>query len=76
MVNVENYMTYTDIEIGVDNDTFLKLNGNTSIIFRNVTIQPHIIKIRATNPDKKIITFSKNVDVVAGKNIEVVLKLP
>ncbi len=76
MVTVENHSTYSDIEVGIDNEALLKLNDNTSIIFRNVSLQPHLIKIKATNSDKKIIAFSKNVDVTAGKNAEVNLALP
>jgi hypothetical protein len=76
MVDVENYTLYDDIEIGIDSDAFIKLNGNTTIIFRNVTLQPHTIRIKATNSDKRIITLSKNIDVVAGKNVEVKLTLP
>lgn len=76
MVDIENYDAYDDIEVGIDSNAFIKLNGDTSIIFRNVTIQPHAIRIKATNSERRIITFSKNIDVVAGKNVEVKLALP
>ncbi len=75
-VTVENYSGYSDIEVGIDNEASLKLGTLTSIIFRNVSIQPHLIKIKATKTDKTIVTFSKNVDVNLGKPTEVTLTLP
>lgn len=72
---VENFTGYTDIEIGIDNEVPVSLHGLTSTIFRNVSIQPHRIQIRATKADK-IISFSKNVDVTTDKTAEVVLTLP
>ncbi|MEO8413308.1 MAG: SLATT domain-containing protein [Ginsengibacter sp.] len=75
-VTVENFSGYSDIEVGIDNETSVKLGTMTSIIFRNVSIQPHLIKIRATKEDKSIVTFSKNVDVTADKTSEVSLSLP
>jgi hypothetical protein len=75
-VTVENYAEYTDIEIGIDTDTPIKLGSNTSIIFRDVSIQPHLIKIQASRQDKSIVSFSKNIDVSADKTTEVTLTLP
>lgn len=74
--SVENYLGYSDIEVGIDNEALIKLGTTTSIIFRNVSIQPHLIKIRATKADKTIITFSKNVDVNVDKTADVILTLP
>jgi hypothetical protein len=76
MVTVENYTSYSDIGVGIDNEAILKLNGETTLIFRNVSLQPHSIKIRALNSQNQVISFSKNVDVVAGKNADVTLTLP
>lgn len=73
--SVENFADYTDIEIGIDNEVPVRLNGSTSIIFRNVSIQPHRIQIRATKASK-IVSFSKNVDVTVDKTAEVVFTLP
>jgi hypothetical protein len=72
---VENFTDYSDIEIGIDNEVPVSLKGSTSLIFRNVSIQPHRILIRATKAGK-IVSFSKNVDVTADKTAEVVLALP
>lgn len=75
-VNVENYNEYPFIEIGIDNEVPINLGTNTSIIFRNVSIQPHLIRIKATKKDKTIVSFSKNVDAIADKTTEVLLPLP
>lgn len=72
---VENFTDYSDIEIGIDNEVPVGLKGSTSLIFRNVSIQPHRIQIRATKVGK-IVSFSKNVDVTADKTAEVILTLP
>ena len=73
--SIENYTDYTDIEIGIDSEVPIRLMGSTSIIFRNVSIQPHLIKVRA-NKAGNTISFSKNVAVLFDKTAEVVLSLP
>ncbi len=75
-VAVENYSNYKDIEVGIDDNPLMKLGTTTSIIFRNVSIQPHMIKIKATKSDNSLITFSKNADANSDKTTEVVLTLP
>ncbi len=75
-VSVENYSNYKDIEIGLDDAPLLKLGATTSIIFRNVSLQPHLIKIKATKSDNSLITFSKNADATADKTTEVTMTLP
>lgn len=74
-VSIENYNGYSEIEIGIDEEPLIKLNSLTSFIFRNVSIHPHSIQIRAKK-DGKVIAFSKNVDVIGDKTVDVVLNLP
>jgi len=74
-VTVENFTEYTGIEIGIDQELPVSLNGATSIIFRNVSIQPHLIQIRAVKAGNTV-SFSKNVEVTSDKTAEVVLSLP
>lgn len=74
-VNIENHIGYSDIEIGIDEEPLIKLNNITSLIFRNVSIQPHTIKIQARK-ENKLIAFSKNVDVIGDKTVDVVINLP
>ena len=75
-VNIENYSNYKDIEVGIDDDPFEKLGATTSIIFRNVSIQPHLVKIKAAKHDNTMVTFSKNANVNSDKTTELVLALP
>lgn len=75
-VVVENYQNYKDIEIGIDDNPLIKLGTTTSIVFRNVSIQPHVIKIKAIKADNTLITFSKNADATSEKTTEVTLALP
>ncbi len=76
LVEVQNYTGYSQIEVGVDNDPFKILGGNTSIIFRSVSIQPHVIRIRASKHDGSIISFSRIIDITPGNNGEITLTLP
>lgn len=75
-VTVENYTGYKDIEIGLDDNPYEKLGTKTSIIFWNVSKQPHLIKIKALKSDNSLVTFSKNTDANSDKTTEVTLALP
>jgi hypothetical protein len=76
-VSIENYIGYSGIEITIDEqEPWIKLNEMTSYIFRNVSIKPHTILIHGKNENGKIITVSKNVDVIGDKTVDVVLGLP
>lgn len=75
-VSIDNYATYSGIELGIDSDIPIKLVGITSFIFRNVTIQPHLIKIQALNANGQTIAFSKNINVIENKTVEVIMTLP
>lgn len=74
-VKIENYETYKDIELILDETSIKKLNGTTSAIFRDVSLTTHQIQIRA-NKDGTPISFSENFDVVADKTTELTMKLP
>jgi hypothetical protein len=75
-VVVENHDEYADIKLGIDDEALVELGNNSSIIFRNVSIQVHTIKIQATKKDGSTVGFSKNVDVTGEKTVEVTLTLP
>ena len=73
---VENYSGYRDIEIILDGKIINKLEqGETSTIFRNVSVAPHQILISALRDTDKI-SFSKNIKVAPGKTAEINLILP
>jgi hypothetical protein len=75
-VVIENFNEYSEIEIGIDNELPIPLNGMTSTVYRNTSIGPHTIVIKAVDKNGKAISFSKNIDAVAGKTVELVLNLP
>lgn len=75
-VIIENHIGYSEIEIVLDDKIINKLEeGNTSTIFRNISLAPHKILIRAIK-EGETVSFSKNVEVTIDKTAEVILTLP
>lgn len=75
-VSVENYTNYNNIEIGLDDAPLIKLGATTSIIFRNVSVQPHLIRIKAAKSDNSLVAFSKNAEAYPDKTTDVAMILP
>ncbi len=74
-VNLKNHTGYTNIEIGLDDRTPILLNDKTSTIFRNVSLEPHLILIRASKDGNNFI-HSENADVLGDKTTEIIITLP
>lgn len=74
-VNIKNHLNYSNLEVGLDDAEPISLNGKTSIVFKNLSIEPHIILIRATK-DGDIYSYSENTDVVGDKMAEITITLP
>lgn len=75
-VIVDNTQNYKAIEIGLNDEPGQNLNGNTSAIFRGVSPQLHMIKVKAINAQNLHVAFSRNIVVEPGKIIEVKFAMP
>ena len=74
-VILNNADDYANMVLSLDQAASMKLNGNTSAVFRNVSIAPHTVSFKGDKGNQKI-EFSKNIDVTAEKTAELVFDLP
>lgn len=74
-VNIKNHTGYTNIEIGLNDQQPVLLNGKTSAIFKNLSIQPYLVYVKAMK-EGNVFTYSENADVTGEKTTELTITLP